>query len=526
MEKALKIGKTSATGSFQLLLGVSSSTLIMAIGTIILTRVLSPAEYGLYTITMIPTTLINLLRDWGVNSAMTRYIASLRAENKEEEIRKVIVTGSIFEVVTGLALSFISLLLASFFASAVLGRPESLTGISIMSITIFSGSLLAVAQSSFIGFERMKLNSLTVVCQAMAKTVIGPILVIVGYGVVGAVVGHTLSFLVSGIIGLVILYAVLFRPLRKSGISRLEISRTLKAMLSYGVPLSIASILMGVLGQFYAFMMAIYATDTVVGNYHAAFNFSLLLSFFTVPISTVLFPAFAKLDSMKDPQLVRTLFASSVKYTSILLVPATMAVMALARPMVNTVFGENYVYAPFFLALIVIFNLFSVIGNLTLPSFLSGLGNTKVSMWQSLLALASGVPLAFLLVPRYGIVGVIFGKLFLEWPGILWGLYWVWRRYGVNADFASSVRIIAASGLAAIATYFSVNLITSAEWVKLVIGVSVFSSLYLLTAPLIKAIVQTDIENLRTMTSGLGIVSRLINVPLTLAEKVSNKVYA
>jgi O-antigen/teichoic acid export membrane protein len=60
MEKALEMGKTSATGSFQLLIGVTASAIIMAAGTVILTRLLSPAEYGLYAIALIPSLTIGL----------------------------------------------------------------------------------------------------------------------------------------------------------------------------------------------------------------------------------------------------------------------------------------------------------------------------------------------------------------------------------------------------------------------------------------------------------------------------------
>jgi O-antigen/teichoic acid export membrane protein len=124
MEKAFEMGKTSATGSFQLLIGVALSTIIMAVGSIILGRLLSTDQYGLYGIVLIPATLINLFRDWGINSAMTRYIASLRVTNRTEEIRDVIAAGLIFEVASGLALSFLSLALATFIASAVFHRPE------------------------------------------------------------------------------------------------------------------------------------------------------------------------------------------------------------------------------------------------------------------------------------------------------------------------------------------------------------------------------------------------------------------
>ena len=48
MDKALEMGKSSATGSFHLLLGVAGSTVIMAIGTIVLGMLLPQKDVGLY----------------------------------------------------------------------------------------------------------------------------------------------------------------------------------------------------------------------------------------------------------------------------------------------------------------------------------------------------------------------------------------------------------------------------------------------------------------------------------------------
>jgi O-antigen/teichoic acid export membrane protein len=522
MEKALEMGKTSATGSFQLLIGVATSTIIMAAGTVILTRILSPAEYGLYAIALIPSLTISLFRDWGINSAMIKYIASYRVSHKDEETRDVMVAGLIFEVTTGIALSFLSMFLASFIASTVFHRPESASFLAIVSVSIISGSLLTASQSSFIGFERMGLNSFTLICLAIAKTVAGPILVLLGYSVLGAVLGYTLSSIAAGIIGLAIFYFILFRPLRKLGTKSSNVTKTLKMMLRYGVPLSISSILGGILGQLFGFIMASFAGDTMIGNYQAAVNFSVLLSFFTIPISTVLFPAFAKLDPQEDHELVRTVFASSVKYTAMLLVPATAAVMALSGPMIGTLFGEKYVYAPLFLTAYVIGNMFAMLGSLSSGSLLSGLGETRMLMKQSMLTLSIGLPLGFLLIPTLGIPGLITANIFAGLPSMFWGLHWIWKHYDAKADFQCSAKILAASAIAALTAYLPMILFNTANWIKLTIGVIVFLAVYIPGAPIIGAVTQTDIENLRKMLSGLGAVSKIANIPLKLAEKATH----
>jgi len=521
LEKALKMGKVSATGGFQLFVGVATSSVLMAVGTIILARLLSPAEYGLYSVALVPSLMINLFRDWGVNSAMTKYVAHFRTEKKEEDVRDIIAAGLIFEISTGLVLSLLSVFLAGFIASTIFHRPESAPLISIVSITIFSGSLLTAAQSSFVGFERMEFHSLILICQAVVKSVLSPLLVLLGFGALGAVFGYTFSFLVAGIVGSTILYFLLFRNLKRTKINRFEKTKTLKTLLHYGVPLSIYFIQGAFLVQFYGFVMAFYCSDVMIGNFQAATNFAVLLTFFTVPISTVLFPAFAKLDSQNEPQLLKTVFTSSVKYTAMLLVPATVAVMILSKPMISTLFGEQWVYAPFFLALYVMGNLFSGFGNLSMGNLLTGLGETKMLMKLSLLTLLIGLPLAFLLIPNLGIVGVILGTLLAGRPSMFLGLYWIWKRYRVTVDWGSSARIFVASAIAAATTYLSLNFLNTVEWLRLITGGIVFLAAYLIVAPSIGAIVQDDISNLKAMLSGLGFISKIADLPLGVAEKVA-----
>ena len=63
--------------------------------------------------------------------------------------------------------------------------------------------------------------------------------------------------------------------------ANLELTKTIKTMLKYGLPLSIGAILSGFLTQFYSFIMAIFVTDNaLIGNYSVALNFVVLNYFF------------------------------------------------------------------------------------------------------------------------------------------------------------------------------------------------------------------------------------------------------
>jgi O-antigen/teichoic acid export membrane protein len=98
LDKALKMGKLSAIGSFQLFIGKTLSTVILAVGAIILGMFITEVDYGLYAIALIPATTILLFQNWGIGSALIKYCASLRAANKEGDLRKTIIAGLTFNV--------------------------------------------------------------------------------------------------------------------------------------------------------------------------------------------------------------------------------------------------------------------------------------------------------------------------------------------------------------------------------------------------------------------------------------------
>jgi len=519
MDKALRMGKDSASGSFQLFIGKTVSTVIMAAGTIILGLLILEADYGLYAIALIPAATIGLFQDWGVGAAMTKYCAQYRAANKEGELRQIIVSGLTFEIATGAILTVLSFLMANSIALAIFRKPESAFLIALASLTIFFGSPYGASQSIFVGFERMRLISCSVICQAIAQCVLPTLLVYAGYGACGAVLGYVFSLLVVDVVAIALLYFAIFRKLGSNITSNSNVRQTLKPLLRYGFPLAIAAILGGMLAQFYSFMMASFVDVAMIGNYKIATNFPFLFALFTVPISTVLFPAFSKLDPRNEQQLLKTVFTASVKYTALFLVPATMAMMVLSKPIIGTLYGEKWFYAPPFLALVVISNLFVIFGSLSLSRLLTGLGETKMLMKLYMPELAIGIPIAFLLIPQFGIPGKIFASITAGLPSLFIALYWIWKRYGIRVDFRTSGKIFLASSIAAIVTYLFQSVFVAAAWIMLTTGVILFLAIYLIATPLIGAINQTDVNNIRAIFSGLGIVSKLLEIPLTLVEK-------
>ena len=153
-------------------------------------------------------------------------------------------------------------------------------------------------------------------------------------------------------------------------------------------------------------------------------------------------------------------------------------------------------------------------------SLLQALGETKLVMKLNLLSLLISIPLAFLLVPSIGMIGIIIGVPTSALPSTFIGLYITWKRYGVKADFIASAKILLASALAAITVFLFLNFFNATYWLLLVSGSILFLAVYLISIPLVGAVNQTDINSLKLMFSNLGIISRVLEILLQIIEKL------
>ncbi len=275
----------------------------------------------------------------------------------------------------------------------------------------------------------------------------------------------------------IILVWTMYRVLPKSS-TRTEVFSTIKTMLGYGIPVSIGNILTALLTAFYSYILAFYVTNNaLIGNYNLAINFSILITFFATPVTTMLFPAFSKLDYRKDHDTLKNVFQYSVKYASLIVVPVSALMIALAHPGVGFIYHNSYASAPLFLALLSVTYIYSAFGSLSVSSLLMGQGFTKYNLRLSVLQVGIGVPVGFLLISNFGVVGLIASSLTVGLPSLFVGLNFLKKKFGVSVDWLSSVKILLSSAMAAILTYFVISklplaLLRLAFW-KIALNISI-----------------------------------------------------
>jgi len=515
---------TSAKGSINLIFGMIISTVISSVGVILLARLLTPSEYGLVAIAWIAPNLIALFREWGLNSAATKYIAQYSEEKEYHSLRRVALSSFIFISTIGLILSISTFLLSDIIASDILSRPEVANLIRISALSVLAGGFIVISQAVLIGLEKMGFNSILMIVRSILVAFLSVFLVIMGQGALGAIMGTTIGLFITGILGIVLSRkAIESNSLARKPTVSPRIGVTTVKLLKYGLPVSIASISLGMMSQFLLLYAALRVTDVTVGNYQVALNVIILITFISSPINTVLMPAFSRISHENNKLAIPAVFRFSVKISALVIVPCAMIMIALSEPAVVTLFGGNYPDAPFFLGLLATNYLFVIMGSHGITNLLQGQAKTGVYLKLTMMTVLLGIPLGIVLIFIYGVAGLIVASILANVPYLIGGLRFIKVRYLAVIDWESSVKIMISSIVAALCAYSVIVIHMMPEWMELIIGTALFLIVYVLVISFIRTIRDDEIAILNDSLKESGPIYRLFRPILALMERASER---
>ncbi len=514
------IGKASARGSLFLFLGKTSSTIIMAIASILVARLLGPENYGLYVVAMIiPSTLITL-SDFGISSSLIKFCAKFSSERNNKKVTSLIKTGIIFNLILALILSIVLLFFSEGIATWALRRPGLELIIRFTTVYVVGQIFLNTVVSVFIGLDKTEKSGLIMNVHAMIKAVASPLLVL-GMGALGAVLGAGVGVLLAAVIGIAMLVFNLYSVGKSSDGENVNFTQGLKLMITYGMPLYLSILILGLLTQYKSFLLAQFVSDSEIGNYTIAINFSVLITLISYPIATSLFPAFSKLSIKKEQDAVEKMFKFSVKYVSLLLIPASIALAVLSKEAVYTVYGSQYQLASGYLSIYVLSFLCAGFGMYVVSSFFNGQGDTMATLRINIIHVCLAVPLAFIVTFLYGVIGLLISLVATDFISNTYALLLANKKYKVTVDWPSFIRTTIASLSSALLVYIIITFAPIHDPLfKLAVGGSIYVASFLTLAPLFKVISKEDVRNLNELTKELTFIYPITKRILNLEEKI------
>jgi stage V sporulation protein B len=488
-------------GMYQLFLGNGLSTGLLAVSSIIVARLLGPANYGLYSIALILPPFVVLIGQFGLGAAATRFSAKYVSEGAEKHAVSFLFSIILFEIVASVASVIVLSLFSSNIAIGIFGRPQLAAIILPIAIMSVIGQVLyTITSSGFVGLGRFDLAAIFQTIQSVLRLGFSAALIVLGFAVVGAVSGYSLGFVISGVLATTLIVVMVIRGGRVS-----KFSDDLKAALRYSYPVYLAQLAGGFDTPFVLAIMANSVSNSQVGGFNAAANVSVAITLFTYPISTVLFPIFSK-SVVNGAELAHS-YRLSIKYSALFVVPTTMAVIALSSPLVNVVFGSKYSFASGYLAVFASQFLIVGIGALSWSNFLNGIGETMASfkayLYGTILAVLSAVPLIKLLGVYGAILALILGAL----CSVVYGNYEVRKKANGPLEIWAGWKIYLAAGLTALVVY-PFSLLTLNGILIILIGVSIYLLVFVPILALLGGINKSELEFLQSNFEKITLVSK------------------
>lgn len=506
----------SAKGSLVLLLGQMGATLISALGTIIIARILGSTDYGIVSIAQIPITFTLLFLTNGVGAAITRFLAEARHNDREDEITSIIYAGYLINVGIGLVATLTLYILAGLISDRVYERNELEQLIKILSLSVMGQSLLNTSLAVFSGYERMGKRSLFTIIYSVLKSLLGPALVFIGYGVVGAALGTSLPVLMTGMLAMILVWFIS----RELSLPRPHsVSQNVSRIIKYAYPLFVSNILYGSVINLLKFNLTLHVSATIIGNFAASTSFSVLLTLFTSPLSTATFPLLSKLKN--EDSTLRFVYQNVIKYETILIYPITSIIIALSDHIVDILYGSSYPLTSLYIRILMLQYFFVGLGDITSNNLLNSQGDTQITFRSTLIFFILATPIGLLLIPRFGVIGLQFTIYLIPKISLIYKNWWIKKNYGISINFKEVFKILFSSTISFFLCLITITIIDLHPWLEIFLGGSIFMISYLFLILVTGTLTKENLSHIKILANKNIFLGYLINPIVKIMKKLA-----
>lgn len=456
---ARNLGIRTAKGTLTYITGNVIGSLAVLLLIIILARLLNPPDFGLYAIAI---AFYSILSGHFIFGVVLRKELPNMGDSKEKA-RELISSCFVVALLVALAVSIAAMLLGGPIAVYIY-HDASLTGsLMLAGALVFFYSLFNLMLATLIAIGRVKEGTIIYLAYAFLQLVFSVGLVLMGYGIFGAIVGLGIGLAIPSLLGLYWIMKHL------EGRLAMPTKKMMRHVVDFSSPVLASSLANQGPPNLAILLLGAFATTAIVGNYNAAFRLGNFVNVILLATSYVLLPAFSRAFSDKKLSAnIGKIYNSSIYYTLLLLLPVLVFVVSVAHPLMYALFSDQYSLAPLFFALIAIGSTIGML-NTYAANLQLGYGDTKKFMYYQLIAIAIQVALLFVLTPLFGAIGTIFALFIIS--QIIINIIYIrvlYRQFSLKHSFAGVARLAVPAALLMVLLYLVTLLLHNSMWAILV----------------------------------------------------------
>ena len=429
--------------------------LIGLVYVVLLARGLSVEAYGIYNFVIGALLVFSYLCNFGVASSLQRFLPEYAKLERYSLLLKTMLAAHAFRTV----FSVLSLTLANvtFYSwSDTFNISEFRFEFVIFSLGAFILFQLEYLQTEFSSLFRHGISSLIQLLYSVLK-LIGVIIVLYyGANLLGVLVAEAAAYLAAFVVGVYLFLTRLYIPLKKhiegKENERLEYKR-LGRYSGYNALVTPGGILYSHSADY--FVIAAMASPLELGLYALASRASKMLTSIMPQnvLQSVLRPTiYYHCYSVDDQKAeLRRIFRSLVVLIALFIVPVVAIMMVTAEPVIQHVFGSNYVTASGVFVVLVVFSVFTL---LEFPSdmVLQVIEKVEVRAYAQIFAVYN-LAAAILLLPSYGIMGVALATGTAMMFKCLFFFYMAKYYTKISLDWVALLKIVMNSLAAGLVAY-------------------------------------------------------------------------
>ena len=512
---------TTSTGRTAIFLVISKflSFVILAISFIIVTRILGPGKYGIYTLIITIVGLFGVVGNLGISTALNKFISEYRYKNKKEKIESILSNSFAIEIVIGGLLSLAMFFSSGAFAHYVFHNTNVIYLIQISAAIILITILYDSALSALIGFNKGLQITIVMFIEGILQTALSVMLVIYGFGVIGPIIGIIAGQLTGFLIAVYILF---IKPKVKIRIEK----KTIKKILSFSVPITVSNIIGGIVPQIAPILLStiiiyfsgfalmhtnVASSSVVLGNYGIASKVSYFIDVILGSISLSLLSLFSKLFTGNNQQNMGKFYNYAIFLAFLFIAPILFMIFALSAPFSYTLFSGYYTLAPTYLKIVSIGILASIFGMYANVLLISK-NKVKKVMRISIIITAIQLVLMPILLFLFEGIGLVV-LLFLIQPILssIFLLNAIKSEFNLHIDSLKILRVFA-SNIIAFAFIIPFIIFASHSYIMLlIVGVLIILLVYPIVLAKTQAIETRDLNIIKNIGNSLPVIKWFLN---------------
>lgn len=432
---------------------------------IVLARLLEPSTYGVITMALVLTTILQVFVDSGMGTALVQ-----KKDADDLDFSTVFYFNMVMCIIIYLIIFCCAPLLARFY-----NMPELSAVTRVLSITVLISGVKGIQQSYVSKHMIFKKFFFATLGGTIVSAVVGMVLAYLGFGVWALVAQRLTNSVIDTI---VLWFTVKWRPKCMFSFKRL------KGLFSFGWKMLASSLIDTVYNQIRPMIIGKVYSASDLAFYNKGKTFpNLVIENVNSSISSVLFPTMSKVQG--DPEAVKNITRRSMKTSTYLMAPFLMGLAACGESITKILLTEKWLPMVPFMVIICITYLFYPVHTANL-SAIKALGRSDLHLKLEIAKKIVGL-VALLVTFKISVMAMAYSLLFTSvasqlinsWP----------NKKLMNYSYLEQLKdILPGIGLAAFmgGCVYCVNFLHLSNWLTLIIQIPLGAVIYIGLSVLLK----------------------------------------